>query len=52
MTRYQEPAGRSYQAGQPGWALSMQAAQSRVTETDYQDWNDANLTQSIDIGDH
>ena len=51
LTRYQEPAGRSYQAGQPGWALSMQAAQSRVTETDYQDWNDANLAQSIHIGD-
>jgi hypothetical protein len=41
--RYQEPAGRVKQAAEPGYALGMSASQSRVVNSDYQDWNDAGI---------
>jgi hypothetical protein len=47
--RYQEPAGRDNQGAGVGYPLSLAASQSRVTTTDYQDWNDADLGAAVGI---
>lgn len=42
-SRFQEPAGRTSMRTGAGYALSLDASQSRVVASDYQNWNEAGL---------